>query len=239
MVTNRCRTSAWRATADPRRIRMFTSIPTFVAAEKMKRRLITLGIGGALFITAAWWLGGRSGYDYGLTCTKCLQYQHIVEKKLLGVTYSSTKRLLEDPSYYSEITGHECEHVFHRDGFGRSKYFLGRSIIGCGVTSEGIFFRERNQVVQRVFQLDSELDSPMLSTRTLALVDQLVPPDTNWKAKMSSMDEPAMKLFLLSAKLSKTETEEAWREALAIAETGSVADLENQYTQQVGGAKRE
>jgi len=194
----------------------------------MKRRIITLGICGTLLFVAVWYLGGRTTYDYGLNCTKCHKDYHVVERKFLGFTYNTKKTLRQDPPYYATFTGQECDHVFRRGGFGRSTFFG----IGCGITGEGIFFRDRNRALRSAFRLGDQLDAPELAKRTMVVVDSLLPPDIDWMEKPRKTDEEQMMLYLFGAMLEKIEDEDAWRKLLLVAETGTLSDLENFFTQQ-------
>jgi hypothetical protein len=85
----------------------------------------------------------------------------------------------------------------------------------------------------------SQLHTPELANRTIRIADALMPPDIDWRVKTRSMDDRRTKVFLLAEIMEKISTEDTWREFLSVAENGSLADFENQYTQQVGGGKRE
>lgn len=201
----------------------------------MKKRVVIASLVVTAFLVLAWGMGGRTGFDYGLTCTKCLDDSHVIERKFLGVTYSTKTTHRGAPSDYVDIMGQECEHVFHKGGCGRSWITWSGHGIGCGMTAEGMVFRDRNQAIRRTFELYRRLGSKELAKRTLDLIDRLLPPDFDWTASRG-LSADRERLLCFGWAFEKTDTEESWKRLLDIAEQGTLEELSKQITQQ-GGAQ--
>jgi hypothetical protein len=199
----------------------------------MKKRILISSIFVAAFLLLAWGMGGRTGFDYGLTCTKCLDDSHVIERKFLGVTYSNKTTRWGAPSDYADITGHECKHVFHKGGCGKSWISWSGSGIGCGMTGEGMVFRDRNQAIRRTFELHQRFGNKALAKRTLDLIDKWLPPDFDWKASRGR-SELRDRMLCFSLVFHETESEVAWQRLLDVAEHGTLIELSNQITQQAG-----
>ncbi len=200
----------------------------------MKKRVVIASLVVTVFLVLAWGMGGRTGFDYGLTCTKCLDDSHVIERKLLGVTYSTKTTHRGAPLDYVKIMGHECEHVFHKGGRGRSWISLSGSGIACGMTAEGMVFRDRNGAIRRTFELHQRFGNKELAKRTLKVIDRWLPPDFDWKGARDR-SESQDRLLVFSWTFQETESEEGWETLLDVAEHGTMEELSNQITQQ-GGA---
>jgi hypothetical protein len=116
----------------------------------------------------------RSTHTYLATCVACLQLARIVEKSILGITYSRTEELRPhagtaydsvtnrriiaplDPKLYREITGHHCEHTLVRDKFLRKYYF-------------------RKELVENLYRGYLRVPDQALARETSALIDQIYP----------------------------------------------------------------
>ena len=173
--------------------------------------------------------GGRSTYDYELTCTNCLQDHHVIERKIVGITYSRTSKLTSDPPDYPRIRSSDCDHIFHRGGFGRTR----RGVHADGMTSEGAYFRDRNQLIRQVFRLHRQFEENALANETLDLTNRLLPPDADWSKQSQSLDENRTRLLLLKHSLEEVDSLEQWKELVAVAKSGTIQDLEIRITQQV------
>lgn len=199
----------------------------------MKKRIVITCVLVTALLVLAWCMGGRTAFDYGLTCTKCLDDSHVVERKFLGVTYSTKRTPRGKPTGYVDITGHECEHVYHKGGFGRSWISWSGSGIGCGSTAEGIAFRDRNQAIRRTFELHRRFGNKELAKRTLELIDQWLPADFEWESARGR-SETRDRLLCFSWAFQETKSEEGWQRLLDVAEHGTLEDLSNQITQEAG-----
>jgi hypothetical protein len=176
-------------------------------------------------------MGGRTGFDYGLTCTKCLDGSHVMEQKFLGVTYSTKKTHRGNRSGYFEIMGHECKHVYHKGGFGKSSISWYGHGIGCGRTAESLVFQDRNQAIRHTFKLHQRFRNKELAKRTLELVDRLLPPDFDWRATRSDKKFQE-RLLYFSRAFDQLESVKRWQSLLEIAEHGSLEELSNQIKSQ-------
>ena len=201
----------------------------------MKKRIVITSVVVAAILVLAWGMGGRTAFDYGLTCTRCLDDSHVIERKFLGVTYSTKRTHRGKPSEYFDITGHECEHVYHKGGFGRSWISWSGSGIGCGSTAEGMVFRDRNQAIRRTFELHQRFGNKELAKRTVELIDRWLPADFEWKSARGR-SESRDRLLCFSWAFQETESEEGWQRLLDVAEHGTLDDLSNQITQQAGSS---
>lgn len=206
--------------------------------QNMKKRIVITGVLVAVILVFAWGMGGRSAFDYGLTCTRCLNDSHVIERKFLGVTYSTKRTPRGKPTEYFEITGRKCEHVYHKGGFGRSWISWSGSGIGCGSTAEGMVFRDRNQSIKRTFELHQRFGDKELARRTLELIDRWLPADFDWKASRGR-SESQDRLLCFSWAFKETESKEEWQRLLDIAEHGTLEELSNQIPQQVRSSKGE
>jgi hypothetical protein len=193
----------------------------------MKKKTIIYSLLVVVLLVLAWGRGGRTGFDYSLTCTKCLDDSHVMERKFLGVTYSTKRTYQGNPSEYLEIIGRKCEHVYHKGGCGKSWISWYGHGIGCGWTAEGIVFQDRNRAVRRTFSLHQKFRNKELATRTLELIDRLLPPDFDWKATRS-YSESRDRLLCFCRAFEQVESVETWQSLLEIAEHGTLLELSNQ-----------
>lgn len=185
-----------------------------------RKRFAIFGVLVALFFGGAWVLGGRVTVDHELTCTKCLEGHHVVKRKFLGVTYDTSDRLREAPEDYVTITGEQCVHVFRKGGSGRTTGFLGRRIMADGFTEEGVYFRERNQVIRDVFYLNRKLDAKDMANQTLALVEEWIPPDSDLVVLLRDphAQDNRTKLTMFRIALEDVDSSEGWKMLLDAAE---------------------
>ncbi len=134
----------------------------------MKKLLIAVAIligvffAGLLFQT----------YDYGKTCIYCLRDYHVVEEQFCGVTFYR-KSKLRDEGYprYEEVFGHPCEHVYKTGGFGRSIGGIWGGGIGCGMTAEGVLFRQRKAIIGLSYRLSETTRETAPLITTIELMD--------------------------------------------------------------------
>lgn len=185
----------------------------FTLCGNMKKRIALISLFVAVLLILAWGMGGRTGFDYSLTCTKCLDSSHVIERKFLGLTYNKTVTPRAKQPGYSEITGHECRHVYHKGGYGRSSISWFGGGIGCGMTAEGMVFRDRNQAVKHTFELYRRLGNKPLAAKTLALIDRLLPPDFDWKASRGR-SELLGEMAGFAWVFGETSSEAAWKKLL-------------------------
>jgi hypothetical protein len=184
-----------------------------------------------VLLVLAWGMGGRTGFDYGLTCTRCLREYHVVERNFLGVTYATSKTLGNTKPDYHAITGHECHHVYRKGGFGRSNISWFGESIRCGRTGEGGAYAYRNEAVRLTFELNKKLRNTKLSLRTLRLIDTLLPPDFDWK-ESHGRSEGRDKLLCFALAFKQVESEESWVSLLEVAEHGTLQEISNCLTVQ-------
>ncbi len=196
----------------------------------MKNLLAITAVVFGLFLLVLLHFSAKTIYDYGLVCTKCLQDRHIVDYRYFGLTYRKTEKLQEDPTYYQDLMGRECRHVFHKAGFGRQRH----GMIGCGMTAEGIHFRVRNEAVEKTFRLGSKLQAPDLVRQTMTVVDSLLPPDSNWQNREAVSEDDWSKLYLLESILETIADRESWTDFLSAIEGGSLSDYDAQYAHNNG-----
>ncbi len=201
----------------------------------MKKRIVITSLIVAAILILAWGMGGHTGFDYGLTCTKCLDDSHVIERKFLGVTYSTKTTRRGAPSDYVGIVGHECKHIFHKGGRGRSWISWSGGGIACGMTAEGMVFRDRNQAIRRTFELHRRFRNKDLAKRTLEWIDRMIPPDLDWKASRGR-SESQDRMLCFTWAFQETESVEAWQRLLDVAEHGTLVELSNQITQQAGSS---
>lgn len=156
---------------------------------------------------------GGSTYDYGLQCTKCLHYKHVVLQRCFGIPFYRSSSEHANRGDYEKVFGHSCQHIFRKDGFGRSSYSLLGSGGGCGSTAEGTFLRYRTRAVSTTYELVKRVGEKQLARETFAVIDRIMPPETRSSPGAMIPSE----LVSLSIYLDSVQSREDWLEVLRCA----------------------
>lgn len=146
------------------------------------------------FAVLVLWLGLTS-VSYSGTCVNCLAHAEGNEIGVLGLSFFSSRKIASNndqqlndapqlspinPKTFETITGQTCEHVVKRSGMGWRSF----GSIACGSSPERAAFAARIKAMESLFRLFERTADQSLARESLALIDALLPANTDLKQAM-------------------------------------------------------
>jgi hypothetical protein len=158
-------------------------------------------------------LGAWTTFDYGLCCTKCLRYRHVIEQRFLGIKFHCSTSEWTPGANYTGIFGQPCDHIVRGGGCGRSSHSPHGSV-RCGFTADGSFLRPRIQAVALIFELAGRLGDNQLARDSFKLIDRLMPPDAQSARRPEIPRQSIDSLWQLLYNLERVRTVADWQSVL-------------------------